>query len=134
MVNSQKSCESQTSQTSQSFIDVSYHAHTRGFNYEISVQNDSLTYTNSTTNITNEKVLLSPEQIEKLENFIKKIDLKMIDELSRPSMGSATDRAAQATLTVATSKNEVYTSSTFDHGNAPEELKEIIRYLEEISK
>lgn len=76
-------------------------------------------------------IKLSKKQWSEIESLASKIDPKSIDKLSAPSSENATDRALSASITI--NKNDViYESSTFDHGNPPDELKPLISKLFEL--
>ena len=64
--------------------------------------------------------------------MVLEIDLDAMRKLVPPSTESHTDRAMIGSLSI--NKNgKYYKSSTFDHGNPPKEIKELIDALFELA-
>ncbi|MBQ4820006.1 DUF4377 domain-containing protein [Aquimarina sp. MMG016] len=61
-------------------------------------------------------------------SHIKKIDIKNISELKAPSEKRTFDGAAHAQLKIIVG-DQTYTSSSFDHGNPPEEIKALVNTI-----
>jgi hypothetical protein len=128
MMSVQKSCSQHTDDK----MTINYTAQTRGFNYEISIVEHTLTYTNSSESIVKQQRPLSTDEVAQITSLIRDIDLPQIKDLVRPSTGAYTDRSAIASLQISPSKSEMYNSSQFDHGNPPTQLKALITYLQSL--
>ncbi|TVZ50907.1 hypothetical protein [Dokdonia sp. Hel_I_53] len=127
ILNFQNSC----TQEKVANINLSYTAQTRGFNYEIAVKNDTLYYTNSVENIRDAAQVLSEEKSRKLNSLLKSINTSSLETLERPSTGSISDRAPIAKLSLMKQGKE-YITPEFDHGNPPEEIENLIDYLQQL--
>jgi len=120
------SCTAQKNNT----LILNYEAHTRGNSVIIKVDSKKLTF----TNFEGEKTLvISDKNWKEIQNILKNIDLNSIKDLKAPSTKSHTDAALIASLKI-TEADKVYESSTFDHGNPPNELKELVDKLFELAQ
>lgn len=68
----------------------------------------------------------------KLLAALDKVDAEKISELKAPSNKNHADAALAATLKIIR-KDKTYESNTFDHGNPPAELKEIVSTIIAVS-
>lgn len=68
----------------------------------------------------------------KLLAALDKVDAENISELKAPSNKNHVDAALAATLKIIR-KDKTYESSTFDHGNPPAELREIVSTIIAVS-
>ena len=119
-----------TSCSAQNFNKIIYKAHTRGSAVEIEVQGNKITY--QTTQ--NKKALtLSKEQLNRLNDIIGAISLKEIQTLKAPTNERYSDGALIANFIIKV-KDKEYTSSTFDAGNPPKELKKLEDLLSSLIK
>ena len=97
---------------------VVYSASTRGSSIQVVIIPNQLTV--------NEKVVeISAKNWKSLTRIIKTVDLENLSILEAPSQNRFRDAALAAELKIVTAE-ESFTSSQFDHGNPPEELKAII--------
>lgn len=120
------SCSAQKNNT----LILNYEAHTRGNSVIIRVDFKKLTF----TNFEGEKVyVLSDKNWKEIQNIVEKIDLNSIKDLKAPSTKSHTDAALIASLKI-TKSDKVFESSTFDHGNPPTKLKELVDKLFELAQ
>ncbi len=65
------------------------------------------------------------KQWDKVVSSLKEVDIKNINKLRAPSNKRLYDGAAHAQLKI-TLDDKTYTSSGFDHGNPPEEIKALV--------
>lgn len=72
------------------------------------------------------------EQWGRLLSLSKDINLQGLSKLEAPSKASHYDGAMAATLKV-TKDGKIYETSTFDHGNPPKEIKELVDYILTVS-
>ncbi len=98
---------------------ISYEAQTRGSIVKIKIEDNKISY-NTYNGVGVYK--LSEEKLKNLNELVSELNLKEIKNLKAPTKNSATDRALIAKITFKL-KDVEYTSSTFDSGNPPKELK-----------
>ena len=120
------SCFAQKNET----LTIYYDAQTRGHFIKITMDSEKLVYADS-----NEEkfVAVSKKSLDEIQHILKKLDLNSIKDLSAPSTKSHTDAALSAFIKIDVD-DTVYQSNTFDHGNPPEELKELVDLLFSIAK
>ena len=116
------SCAAQSKLTN---VIIEYSAVTRGTNIEIKLTSKEIKYKK---NEAIKVVLLTANQPRKIESLIQQIKLEKLETFVAPTTNSHSDRALQATLKI-TKNKKMYSSQTFDHGNPPEELKPLLKYL-----
>ncbi|MBA6157078.1 hypothetical protein H3Z83_11190 [Tenacibaculum sp. S7007] len=117
------SCSAQNK--SNNFDAINYEAQTRGSMVKINVEDGKVHYKTYDSEETYE---LSQDQLGKLNDLVSEINLNEIKDLKTPSKNSATDRALIAKVSFKV-KDKEYTSSTFDAGNPPKELKKLENLL-----
>ena len=116
--------------SAQNFNKITYKAHTRGSAIGIEVQGNKITY--HTTQ--NKRVLtLSKQQLNRLNGIIEANNLKEIQTLKAPTNERYSDGALIANFIIKI-KDKKYTSSTFDAGNPPKELKNLEHILYDLTK
>lgn len=117
-------CSAQTNDS----ISIEYKAVTRGSQITLLANPEEIIYTSYDKNL---ELKISKHQWDEITVLVLNIDLDNMVNLISPSTESHVDRALIASLTI--HKNSVvYVSSTFDHGNPPSELKELIETLFEL--
>jgi len=109
-------------------IIIEYVAETRGSSISLTVNSTEIVYSNNTET---KKIEISENLWKEIKGLVLKIELNSINNLTAPSNESHTDRALSASLSI-TKNGTLYESSTFDHGNPPSELKDLINKLFEI--
>ncbi len=114
----------------QKFNKIIYKAHTRGTAIEIRVEENTIKYQKNGKEL---EFKLSEEEIGRLEELIKKINLNDIEVLKSPTNRRYSDGALIANFIIEVGKKE-YSSSTFDAGNPPKELKKLEDVLTELVK
>lgn len=119
-----------TSCSAQNFSEINYKAHTRGSTIEIVVKNNTIKYR---TNNNKKEFKLAKEEIKHLNEIIKGISLKEIEELESPTNKRFSDGALIANFRIV-AENKKYTSSAFDAGNPPKELKKLEDFLYSLIK
>ena len=65
--------------------------------------------------------------------MVKKVELENLSLFKAPSKRREIDGAAIAKLKVIKNENE-YTSTNFDHGNPPLEIKNLVNYIISLSQ
>jgi hypothetical protein len=111
-------------------IEISYQAQTRGSSIHIKYTDNSIYYK---SNLTDKTVPLTEEQRENILASVSNIQLDDISGLKAPTDKRFSDGALIASFTI-TKGEAIYTSSEFDHGIPPEELKPLYELLENYSK
>ncbi|MCW1961536.1 hypothetical protein [Chryseobacterium viscerum] len=92
---------------------------TRGFSKSILFTPSSKT-TNTNEEIANAKI--SSAEWKAVSRLAQTLDLSKISDLKSPTTGRHSDRAMAASIII-TSNGKEYTSSSFDSGHPPKELK-----------
>jgi hypothetical protein len=110
---------------------VSYTALSRGSYWKITADPDSLSVNKDREGDT-QSVPMKPAHWKKILSLTNKIDLASIADIDPPSNKRAFDGAAMATLEITADKK--FASPTFDHGNPPERLRELVTYLLTLSE
>ncbi|WP_299618074.1 hypothetical protein [uncultured Tenacibaculum sp.] len=126
------SCTSQKEsvQRTNSIKEILFSAHTRGTSKSISVvELQAIFKNNGNTSI----FTITDKEKKQLLELIKKLNLKSISQIEAPSNKRHSDGTLHASLTIKTNK-ESFTSSDFDDGNPPAELKDIINLLQTFSQ
>jgi len=116
---------SKTNQTEN--MTFEYIAITRGSYTMVKANKDTITYQLSRTSKEETKDCTS-QNWDTLTNLASNIDITKIDQLEAPSKAHQYDGAAIANLNV-TVGNKTYRTQSFDAGNPPEEIAEIVNYL-----
>lgn len=106
-------------------LEFKYTASSRGVLNEIIIKKDS---TSIKTLDQSQTLKTDPEKWNKLLLLVKTIDLEKLEKLESPSDKRFSDAALSANLFITTSYKE-YESSSFDHGNPPNEIKNIVNEL-----
>lgn len=124
MLISMQSCKSQTAQSGS--ISIHYKAQTRGFLYEIQLENDTLIKINSTKTL---KIKLNKNQISNLKDIIATIDFSKIKN-NTDTEGLAVDKAIAANFTI-TTKQKTYNYQLI-HRKLPKKIQEVLDYLDQL--
>jgi len=98
-------------------------ASTRGSSLKIIANPNQIVYNDTVLKITSDKWNV-------LTTLIQEINLGNLNNLKAPSEDRYRDMALAAELKITTSENN-FTSSQFDHGNPPKELKPLLDKLNE---
>lgn len=118
-----QSCKSQTQNDS---ISIHYKAQTRGFLYEIQLENDTLIKINSTKTL---KIKLNKNQISKLKDIIATIDFSKIKN-NTDTEGLAVDKAIAANFTITTKQKT--NNYQLIHRQLPKKIQEVVDYLDQL--
>ena len=106
-------------------LEFKYTASTRGVLNEIIIKKDSTSIKRLDLSQT---LKTSSEKWDALLLLVKTIDVEKLEKLEPPSDKRFSDAALSANLFI-TTKIKKYESSSFDHGNPPWEIKEIVKLL-----
>lgn len=109
---------------------ISYEAVTRGRSKNITLDKQDITHA---THQDSKTLKISAKDREKIVKAINKLNLKEIQNLKAPSEERLFDGAMDAVIKINIDGKE-YTSASFDDGNPPAELKEVVELLEKLSK
>lgn len=110
-------------------LEIIYKAQTRGSLFQISYVNNKINFKN---NSIEKKITLKAEDIKIIYDLVSTINLTKIEDLIAPSSDSSSDRAMIAFFSIKVNK-DVFTSSNFDHGNPPKELKLLYNKLKSLT-
>lgn len=112
---------------------IIYEASTRGSFFQVKINKELIQKTKdrSLQKITSKKC--SKEEWGSFLSAIHKIQLEKINTLTVPSDKRASDAALHAKLKIIT-KTNTYTSVGFDHGNPPEEIKQLVNTILSLSE
>lgn len=110
-----------------------YEAISRGFYQKIKVNKGTLFFSEDRTVKKSSPLKLNDKQWKKILKLVDEIKLKNLSTLKAPSEKRKFDGAAHAKLKVLY-KDDLYESSSFDHGNPPIEIKDLVEYIIKLSK
>ena len=116
---------SKTNQTEN--MTFEYTAITRGSYTMVKANKDTITYQLSRTSKEETKDC-TKQNWDTLTNLASNVDITKIDQLEAPSKAHQYDGAAIANLNV-TVGDKTYRTQSFDAGNPPKEIAEIVNYL-----
>jgi hypothetical protein len=128
MLSLAKTCNSQT-KTDMKDVVFTYTAVSRGFHQEIIVKNQMIMVTKSR----DKSQETAPKKIAKadwemISDCFQDIKLDEMNKLKAPSERRFFDGAAIGDLKI-TVQGKVYQSTSFDHGNPPAEIKELVNKI-----
>lgn len=112
-------------------ISFEYEANTRGSYRKVIAKQDTVYTIKSRGGEAVEKKL-SKGDWNSLLNLLSKVDAEKIKDLKAPSEKRFYDGAMIADLKVIY-KDKTYESSSFDHGNPPAEIKDLVNKILEVS-
>ncbi len=117
----------------QEVSDIVYEASTRGSFFQIKINKDLIQKTKdrSLKEINSKKC--SKEDWDTILSFLKNTPIEKIGDLTPPTDKRATDAALHAKLKIIT-KTNTYTSIGFDHGNPPDEIKQLVKTILSLSE
>jgi hypothetical protein len=121
------------SQEKISDFSLEYEAVSRSVYQKIEVNKDTFVFIEDRAGKKNSQGKISNKQWKKIVALVNKIKLKQLSSLKAPSENRKFDGAAHAKLKVLY-KDDIFESSSFDHGNPPVEIKTLVEYIINISK
>lgn len=107
------------------FKEIRYEASTRGKKIELKVTDSELIYK---VNQETTRVPLTAKARKEIIALLSKIEILKIETFVPPSEERFSDKALHATLTIIIDTKE-HASQTFDHGNPPKELKQLLNRI-----
>lgn len=122
-----KGCNPSEVRKESASISFEYEATTRGSYKKIIAKQDTI-YTIKSRDGKAAAKNLSRSDWNAMLDLLAKVDVKAIEKLKAPSEKRFYDGAMIANLTVIYNKN-TYSSSSFDHGNPPEEIKKLVEKI-----
>lgn len=114
-------------------LKLEYQAISRGSFEKMTLTKDVMFYSDDRGKKTTATVNLSEKQWDKVNRLVNQIKLKELPYLKAPSDKRKYDGAAIAKLKVIKNENE-FTSTNFDHGNPPLEIKNLVNYIISLSQ
>jgi len=118
------SCESQDNNN----ITLTYFAQTRGFIYSLQLKGNILEVNN---NYTVKKISLSETQIKELSKILSETDFEKIENnISIEDL--AVDKAIKGNFDLVFNQKKY--SFEFDHHNLPQQIKQVLSYLDEVKE
>lgn len=117
----------QTKETTNSSYTITYNAFSRGFFKTLEFKDNKITFQNSR----DEKPSIykcTQVDLKKLKTQLDAITINALQKLEAPSKKHQFDGAPGATLTISF-KGETHATNTFDHGNPPEQIKELVNLM-----
>lgn len=112
---------------------ITYDAETRGFYYHVVLNKENLMVQKTRTAQTGTEIKLTEAQWDEIEGMLKKIDVSQMENLKADSSKSMVDAAAMATLKVKLPNENIH-SCSFDHGNPPKELEQLVNTILTLSE
>ncbi|MBT8260829.1 MAG: META domain-containing protein [Flavobacteriaceae bacterium] len=106
---------------------ITYNAFSRGFFRTTEFKNNIVVFQNN-RNEEPKTYACTKDDLDNIKKLLDNIPLNAIGKLEAPSKAHQYDGAPGATLII-NYKGETYSTNTFDHGNPPEELKELINFI-----
>jgi len=128
-----KGCDTERKQDLESTV-IEYVANTRGFYQKITIQNQMVSVSKDRKG--EEKPVqtkISDSDWKKVISNFQEVDLDQLSNLKAPSEKRFYDGVAIANLKV-TYKDEVYESTSFDHGNPPAAIKKLVAQMNTLVK
>jgi len=110
-----------------------YEAVSRGFYQKIRVNKEALVFSEDRNIKKSNAIKLNNKQWKKILELVDEIKLKNLSTLQVPSEKRKFDGAAHSKLKVFY-KDDLYESSSFDHGNPPSEIKGLVEYIIKLSE
>lgn len=111
---------------------IEYSSTGRGGSEYILLKNRALKYVEN-----NQDTIVKPlkkKHFKKLHEYLKNIDLESLSSLKAPSQKYLFDGAQLTTFAITDANPKEHKTLPFDHNNPPEEIKDIILYIKELSK
>ena len=106
---------------------IIYEANTKGYYGKVIVKNHTVSVTRERGGELKTSKISDADWNYLVDEF-RKVDLNTISNLKAPSEKRFYDGAAAANVTI-TFKGSTYVSSSFDHGNPPEEIKNLVNKI-----
>lgn len=113
-------------------IAIEYQAMTRGSNREVVLTKDVLEVRDVTGTSEVSSTIITVEQWNDILKELEKVEVAKMPELKAPTNKRFYDGALIGTLTVRT-KDTIYRSSSFDHGNPPSEIANLVNKIVSMS-
>ncbi len=114
-------------------IGVEYQALTRATFFQVNINNDKIKKTTDRNFKNSDSKKCSKKDWNSITTLVDAIALEKISQLKAPSGKRLFDGAAHAQLKI-TSQNKTYTSSSFDHGNPPKEIEQLVNTILSLSE
>ena len=121
------------SQINQEAITLEYSAMSRGKFLEIKINKKNVLVKKNRNNTEDTSKTCTKNEWERLTKALKNINIENIPHLKAPSNNRFFDGAAIANLTIIYEGN-TYKSESFDHGNPPKEIAQLVKEILSISE
>lgn len=123
-----------TSISAQAFTKIEFNSQTRGYQKSVVFEKSTVHFVlNSISEKKDTTFPIAKKDWLRLHSLVKNMPLKDLPDWKGSTEGSATDRALASTITIVT-KNNTYTSQTFDNYQAPKKLLPIMAIVRKYSQ
>lgn len=112
---------------------VTYQATSRGFFRHISVSNGNISVSDDRSLKNMSTVKCKPEDLNQIKIMLNDLEKVSLQKIEPPSRKHTFDGAPHASLSIRNGDVEKFTP-TFDHGNPPEEVAELVNKLLSMAK
>lgn len=109
-------------------LEITYRASTRGYFELITIKGDSMSFTKDYNLKRIHKFVIPSKEKEAFVKLLSEIDITKLSELEAPSKTHQYDAAPAAFLKVTKGEKE-YMTPSFDHGNPPKAISNIIENI-----
>lgn len=109
-------------------ISIRYSATSRGFGSSINLVGNQLTYEIVRPTPKKTEKLLTESELNEILNLVTKLELENVEKLEPPSKAHQYDGAPGGTFIIILG-DKTYRTPTFDYGNPPTEIKELVDKL-----
>lgn len=126
-----KGCSSSDLKKESKNITIEYSANTRGNYLKRILNHETFSATKTRDGLMKSKPAPT-EEWNQVITLLSKIDLKKLNDFKAPSEKRFYDGAMMANLKIIYN-DSIYESTTFDHGNPPEEIKDLVFEILKVS-
>lgn len=106
-------------------LKITYEAFSRGYFKSITFENSKMMYSNDLNRKKIDTLSINTKEWNELIAIVNSTNLKSLENLQAPTDKRLYDAAPHCTLSIAT-KNEAYTTPSFDEGFPPVEIKSLV--------
>lgn len=123
--------DNSTQKESEKKVLITYSTRSRNFVSDWTFDGDKIVFEKSRPTKETKIITLDKKEKEKISQYIKKWDFKKLETLAAPSKEHQSD-GAHAIVFQLTSGGKKYVVPTFDNGNPPVYIKELVDYIEKL--
>jgi heat shock protein HslJ len=131
-IKTSETIEKQTFVSQNEKYSISYGISTRGFSKEWTYNGEKLNVHQIYPEESQKNLAVSEKDRLAIDKLFQELDLSKLETLEAPSTKHQFDGAKHASLTI-TSGNRTYSIPTFDHGNPPTYIKNLIEKIDKLA-